>query len=102
MSDITTIRVRVSTHERIRRLMGKTETFDDFLNKLLDFYEGNNPGLSNPTLSSIVQFPVERIDDILIAIEESKPPSKLVYMIKLLLIYSMGGMGLGMFLSLFR
>jgi hypothetical protein len=39
MGDITTVKVRKATRDRLAKLGSKTETFDDIINRLLDFFE---------------------------------------------------------------
>jgi len=41
MGDITTVKVRKATRDRLARLGNKTETFDDVINRLMQFYEKN-------------------------------------------------------------
>ncbi len=38
-SEKTTIRIRTSTRDRLLKLATKAETYDDFLNRLMDLYE---------------------------------------------------------------
>lgn len=38
-SEKTTIRIRMLTRDRLLRLASKAETYDDFLNRLMDLYE---------------------------------------------------------------
>ncbi len=38
MGDITTVKVRKATRDRLAKLGNKTETFDDIINKLIDCY----------------------------------------------------------------
>ena len=40
---LTTIRLRMGTRERLAALGGKRDTFDDILNRLIDFYESHSP-----------------------------------------------------------
>lgn len=39
MKQITTIQLRLATRNRLRDAASKSETYDDFLNKLLDSWE---------------------------------------------------------------
>ena len=41
MGDITSLKVRKATRDRLGKLGNKTETYDDVLNRLMDFYEKN-------------------------------------------------------------
>ena len=39
MGHITSLKVRKATRDRLGKLGNKTETYDDILNRLIDFYE---------------------------------------------------------------
>lgn len=39
MGDITSLKVRKATRDRLAKLGNKTETFDDIINRLMEFYE---------------------------------------------------------------
>jgi hypothetical protein len=39
LGDITSLKVRKKTRDRLGKLGNKTETYDDLLNRLMDFYE---------------------------------------------------------------
>jgi len=41
LGDITSLKVRKATRDRLGKLGNKTETYDDVLNRLMDFYEKN-------------------------------------------------------------
>jgi len=41
LGDITSLKVRKATRDRLGKLGNKTETYDDLLNRLMDFYEKN-------------------------------------------------------------
>jgi hypothetical protein len=41
LGDITSLKVRKATRDRLARVGNKTETYDDLLNRLVDFYEKN-------------------------------------------------------------
>jgi hypothetical protein len=38
LGDITSLKVRKATRDRLGKLGNKTETYDDVLNRLIDFY----------------------------------------------------------------
>ena len=38
MGDITSLKVRKATRDRLGKLGNKTETYDDVVNRLIDFY----------------------------------------------------------------
>jgi hypothetical protein len=42
LGDITSLKIRKATRDRLGKLGNKTETYDDVLNRLMDFYEKNN------------------------------------------------------------
>jgi len=44
MSDITTIQVKKNTRDRLVEIGRKKETYDDIINKLVDFYLSKNKG----------------------------------------------------------
>jgi hypothetical protein len=41
LGDITSLKVRKATRDRLGKLGNKTETYDDLLNRLMDSYEKN-------------------------------------------------------------
>jgi hypothetical protein len=41
LGHITSLKVRKATRDRLGKLGNKTETYDDVLNRLMDFYEKN-------------------------------------------------------------
>jgi hypothetical protein len=38
LGDITSLKIRKATRDRLGKLGNKTETYDDVLNRLIDFY----------------------------------------------------------------
>lgn len=42
MGDITSLKVRKATRDRLARLGNKTETYDDILNRLMDSHSKTN------------------------------------------------------------
>jgi hypothetical protein len=44
LTNITSLKVRKPTRDHLARLGNKTETFDDIINRLIDFYEKNSIG----------------------------------------------------------
>jgi hypothetical protein len=41
LGDITSLKIRKATRDRLGKIGNKTETYDDVLNRLMDFYEKN-------------------------------------------------------------
>ena len=41
MGDITSLKVRKATRDRLAKIGNKAETFDDIINRLMNFYEKN-------------------------------------------------------------
>jgi hypothetical protein len=47
MGNITTVKVQKKTRDRLTKLGNKSETFDDIIKRLINFYEatnGSSPG----------------------------------------------------------
>jgi hypothetical protein len=44
LGDITSLKVRKKTRDRLASIGNKAETFDDVINRLIDFYEKNSSG----------------------------------------------------------
>jgi len=42
LDNVTSLKVRKATRDRLAQLGSKTETFDDVINRLMDFYKKNN------------------------------------------------------------
>jgi hypothetical protein len=42
LGDITSLKVRKATRDRLAKVGNKAETFDDIINRLVAFYEKNN------------------------------------------------------------
>jgi hypothetical protein len=42
LGDITSLKVKKATRDRLAKVGNKTETFDDIITRLVDFYEANN------------------------------------------------------------
>jgi hypothetical protein len=45
LGDITTVKVQKKTRDRLTKLGNKSETFDDIINRLVNFYEKNGKQL---------------------------------------------------------
>jgi len=93
----THVRVRVGTRDKLKELSEKGESLDTTINRLIEFYENNR---SRGDESKIVRIPPERYEDILIAIEETRTPTKWRETIKYFIVFTLAGMGLGIFLAL--
>jgi hypothetical protein len=46
MGNITTVKVQKKTRDRLTRLGNKSETYDDIINRLMNFYEKHSRGKS--------------------------------------------------------
>jgi len=42
MDNVTSLKVRKATRDRLARFGTKAETFDDIINRLMNFYQRNN------------------------------------------------------------
>jgi hypothetical protein len=45
LGDITTVKLRKATRDRLAKLGNKTETFDDIISRLIEFYRNNGGDL---------------------------------------------------------
>jgi len=46
LGDITSLKVRKATRDRLAKLGNKSETFDQIINRLIEFYERHRKGKS--------------------------------------------------------
>jgi hypothetical protein len=46
LGDITSLKVRKATRDRLAKVGNKAETFDDVINRLLDFYQRSHSAKS--------------------------------------------------------
>jgi len=44
MGDITTLKVKKKTREKLAEIGNKKETYDDIIQRLIEFYRKNNKG----------------------------------------------------------
>jgi hypothetical protein len=44
LGDLTSLKVQKTTRDRLAKVGNKAETFDDVINRLLDFYEKHGKG----------------------------------------------------------
>lgn len=98
--EYTHIRVRTRTRDKLKELSEKDESLDSTINRLIEFYENNKTGSRDDKW--IVKIPQERFEDVLIAIEETRTPTKWRETIKYFILFTLAGMGLGTFLALLR
>lgn len=96
----THIRVPTYIHDKLKQMQEKDESLGDVIERLIKFYEDMQSGNYKAGQGWVVQIPPERYEDVLIAIEEVKSPTKWRDIVRYFILSVFGGIGLGLFLAL--